>query len=228
MLKLVDELFLQFIKKYSNLNEYDAILEDITVANTKDTESLINGFEKISLFSDRAVVFFESKLKEELLRHLYLIDNPDLERIEKGFVEHSVNEFFADSLGLNKLQGVSTGLAGELYQYAAHSKLLSCDIYICIDKSIVNNYLTRKHSIEPQKGVSTKLLKSIVESKKVQIDIGLLNQSVDMADILNIKVGDVIKTTRRKEEGVQIIYGDEVLASNVFVSSGEKIKVIVG
>lgn len=228
MLKLVDELFFQFIKKYSDLNECGSILEDITVANTKDTESLINGFEKISLFTGRAVVFFESKLKEELLKHLYRIDNPDLETIEKGFVEHSVNEFFSDSLGLNKLQDVSTRLAGELYQYAAHSKLLSCDIYICIDKSIVNNYLTSKHSIDPKKGVSTKLLKSIVESKKVQIDIGLLNQSVDMADILNIKVGDVIKTTRRKEEGVQIIYGDEVLASNVFVSSGEKIKVIVG
>ncbi|EJP4175469.1 hypothetical protein ACOIWI_000522 [Vibrio vulnificus] len=228
MLRLSDELFLQFIKEHINLDDYESVIGDIKVVDCKATESLVNGFEEIKLYGGRVVLFLESKIKEELLKYLYKIESFDSHTIDENFVEHSVSEFLSEVFDLKQINTINAFPSRVLYKYAAYTKLFSREVYVCVDEAFVNKYLVSKHSVNPKLGVNQKVIKSIIDNKTVKIDIGLLNQDVDMSEVLNIKVGDVIKTNRRKEEGVQIIHDSEVLAQNVFVSSGEIIKVIVG
>jgi len=232
-IKLTDEMLLTYIKKNIESSSISSITSSCSIVKLDNVEANINSSNKISLLNGHVNIYFEDDFRYEFMSHLYDQDNINKDSIRKdsmdnSFVNHVIESHFLEAFNSKGFQFENKRSNAKFHKEIIKTSVLSRTVYIEIEQAFFEFILKSEFGINTKSRVNEKLIKSISNKKVINIDIGLLEQSFNMNEILNLKVGEIIKTNRKKQDGLQILYQETILANNIFVSANDASRLIIG
>lgn len=242
-LKLTDEMLLSYIKSNVKSSHIFPITSNYRIEKKHNIKAHLNSFNKISLLHEHVNIYFEDDFRYKFMSYLYNKNDSDKKdsnkdivnkeninkhEMDNGFVNYILESHFLELVKYNISEVESTSLNNKIHEEIVKISVLSKDVYIEVKRVFFERVLQNEFGVNTKSRVNEKLVKSISNKKPIDINIGLLEQSFNMNTILNLKVGEVIKTNRKKKEGLQILYQENILANNIFVSKSNSSKIIIG
>jgi len=216
------------MKNTIELSPLSTFTSGFTLVDFDKIEVYIKSFSKVELYEGNINIYFNDDLRYGIMSYLYGSEFICKDNVDDFFVDHVIKNNISELLSLERFDSCLRNESSIYHKYMFKFNLFSSEVYIEFKKDVVDSLYVKEFGVDPKRRMNESLIKSIAMKKLIDVDIGLLEQSFDMNTILNLKVGDVIKTNRKKKDGLQILYKESILANNIFISENDTSKLIIG
>ncbi|QUJ68524.1 FliM/FliN family flagellar motor switch protein [Photobacterium sp. GJ3] len=160
-------------------------------------------------------LFYNAGFSSLLMRKRFG-DKVNVSNHEDPFIRHVIQQWLLEWFKKEELLWD----ASEQDERATCFQIRSGDaeITLVFAQTILKRILTQKLSLDLKKRIDSQRMLSCLRHSPVKLAIELPSITATVEDVRLLKKGDVLKTSRKTDDGLVLTLGDKVISNHVFVS----------